>query len=166
MADVHGSPADSPQQPQAPGAGSAPVPYAGADQSPEPPGYGVSLPLADAAAQVMSGVSGPTVVESAAAHDIAAGVADAPYYPGPLVPIYVGGDDDAGGRDDVAADVAGSVANATARWREYERDIQPQGSVYGDLMTLPPSPLDPGVGSLGITLPSGDYYDPPRNYGG
>jgi hypothetical protein len=33
-------------------------------------------------------------------------------------------------------------------------------------MALPPSPLDPGVGSLGITNPSGGFYDPPRGYGG
>jgi hypothetical protein len=167
MADIHGSPADSPQQPQASSAGSAPVPYAGADQSPEPPDYMADIgPLADAAMYVMSGVSGPTVLESAAAHDVAAGVADAPYFPYAPSPVFTGADDDAGGRDDVAGDVAGSVANATARWRELQSDALPQGSVIGDLMTLPPSPLDPGVGSLGITLPTGDYYDPPRNYGG
>ena len=91
MADVHGSPADSPQNPQATSAGSAPVPYQGADQSPEPPDYMAEMgPMADAAGAVMAGVSGPTVVESAAAHDIAAGLADAPYYPGPVAPIDLG----------------------------------------------------------------------------
>ena len=44
----------------------------------------------------------------------------------------------------------------------YEADIQPLGADYGITMTLPPSPLDPGVGSLGTTDPSGSFYDPPR----
>ena len=39
MADVHPSPGAVPQMPQASTAGSAPVPYQGADQSPEPPDY-------------------------------------------------------------------------------------------------------------------------------
>ena len=43
MADVHGSPADAAQNPQASNAGSAPVPYQGADQSPEPPDYMAEL---------------------------------------------------------------------------------------------------------------------------
>jgi hypothetical protein len=152
------------QMPQAGNPGPAPVPFQGGDQSPEPPDYGVSMPLADAAAGVMAGVSGPTVHESPAAHDIAAGVADAPYYPGPLSPINAMGDDDPGGRSDVAGDVAGAVANATARWHELQSDTYGLGGVIGDLMTLPPSPLDPGVGSLGTTDPMAAFYDPPREY--
>jgi hypothetical protein len=128
--------------------------------------YGVSLDLGDAAGEVMNGIAPMAVIhESAAAHDIAAGLADAPYYPGPLSPVYVGGDADAGGRDDVAGDVAGAVAAATARWREHEADTHAQGSVIGDLMHFPPSPLDPGAG-VGNTTPSGGFYDPPRGYGG
>lgn len=36
------------------------------------------------------------------------------------------------------------------------------GSQIGDRMTMPPSPLDPGVGSLGSgqTDPGGAFYDP------
>ena len=165
MADVHGSPADAAQNPQASSAGSAPVPYQGADQSPEPPDYMAELgPMGDAAGAVMAGVSGPTVVESGAAHDIAAGLADAPYYPGPVAPIDLG---PKGGpsRDDVAGDVAGAVANATERWHAYQRDISPQGIAYGDLMVFPPSPLDPGAG-VGNTLPTAAFYDPTREYGG
>ena len=165
MTDIHGSPADGGQMPQAPTAGSAPVPYQGPGQSPEPPHYSADLgPVDDAAGHVMAGVSGPTVMESPAAHDIPAGLADAPYHPGAISPIDAMGDADAGGRDDVAGDVAGAVANATARWHEFMADTYQQGSVIGDLMTLPPGPLDPGVGSLGVTDPSGAYYDPPRNY--
>src|SRR6516162_7371717 len=109
MADVHGSPAAEAQNPQATSPGTAPVPYAGADQSPEPPDYGPpGMGLGDAAGEVMSGVHGPTVVESAAAHDMAAGVADAPYYQGPEVSIYTAGDS-VGNRDDVAPSVAGAV---------------------------------------------------------
>ncbi len=73
----------------------------------------------------------------------------------------VGGDADAGGRDDVAGSVAGAVANAGARWHEHQGDTYGQGSQIGDLMTFPPSPLDPGVVG-GLTDPSGAFYDPPR----
>lgn len=167
MADIHGSPANSPQMPQA-GAGSAPVPYAGPDQSREPPVYGVDLgPLVDTASDVMSGIApGNSVTESAAAHDIAAGLADAPYYAGPLSPVYSPVNSDADEQDDVSGTVAASVAAATARWRLAQQDTFGQGSVIGDLMTLPPNPLDPGVGTLGTTDPAGAFYDPPRNYGG
>ena len=165
MADIHGSPADAAQNPQASSAGSAPVPYSGARPS-EPPGYGVSLDPVDAAAEVMNGIpSMPGLSEQPWAHDIAAGTADAPYYAGELSPINAAGDPDAGGRDDVAATVAEAVANATARWHEFQSDTFGQGSVYGDLMTFPPSSLDPGAG-VGNTSPEGGFYDPPRGYGG
>ncbi|HSZ41805.1 MAG TPA: hypothetical protein VK817_17760 [Trebonia sp.] len=164
MADIHGSPGDAPQMPQASSPGTAPVPYAGAAQSLEPPAYMADIgPLGDAAAAVMSGVTGLNTTESAAAHDIAAGLADAPYYPGTLAPINAMGDADAGGRDDVAGSVAGAVASATARWQEFQSDTYGQGSTIGDLMTFPPSPLDPGT-VAGLTDPSGAYYDPDRDY--
>ena len=116
MADSPGSPASAAQNPQATSAGSAPVPYHGADQSPEPPAYAVSLDLADA-----------------------------PYYAGAVSAIYTGGGS-AGNRDDVAGTVAGSVDAATGRWRALEADMLPQGTAYGDLVDFPPSPLDPGAG--------------------
>ena len=165
MADIHGSPASAAQNPQATSAGSAPVPYHGADQSPEPPAYAVSLDLADAAAEVMTGIPAmPGLSESAAAHDIAAGLADAPYYAGAVSAIYTGGGS-AGNRDDVAGTVAGSVDAATGRWRALEADMLPQGTAYGDLVDFPPSPLDPGAG-VGNTAPTGGFYDPVREYGG
>lgn len=134
MADIHGSPGAAPQMPAASGGGIAPVPYGGADLSPEPPVYHAEIgPLSDAAGDVMAGVVG--TVESPVAHDIAAGTADAPYYPGAISPIFAGGDNDAGGRDDVAATVAEAVANATARWHEYMGDTG-QGSQIGDAMDL------------------------------
>jgi hypothetical protein len=89
----------------------------------------------------------------------------APYAPGSPDPILTGAAADAGGRDDVAGDVAGAMANAQARFHEHETDTYGQGSTIGDVMTFPPSPLDPGSGT-GITEPSGGFYDPPRNYGG
>lgn len=163
MADIHGSPGDAPQMPQAPTAGSAPVPYAGPNLQPEPGTYAVDLgPLADAGAQVMSGVTGLGTTESAAAHDIAAGLADAPYFPGSLSPVNAAGDADAGGRDDVAATVGGAVDAATARWRELQSDLGAGGTI-GDLMTFPPGPLDPGAG-VGNIAPMGGFYDPPREY--
>ena len=165
MADIHGSPASAAQNPQAMSAGTAPVPYAGRRPS-EPPGYAVTLDLGDAASEVMSGIpSMPGLSESPAAHDIAAGTADAPYYAGAISAIDAMGDADPGGRDDVAGDVAGAVANATARWHEHQADTFAQGSVIGDLITFPPSPLDPGAG-VGNTAPTGGFYDPVREYGG
>lgn len=151
MADIHGSPADVPQNPQNMSPGSAPVPYAGTDQSPEPPVYGPGLVLGDAAAEVMNGIPGmASVAESPVAHDIAAGTADAPYYPGPLSPIDAMGDADAGGRDDVAGSVAEAVANATARWHEYQGDATVAGpSQIGDAVTLPPVDSNAAVGVQG-----------------
>jgi len=149
--------------PAAPGPGPAPVPYGGADPSPEPPDYAVQLGITDPGAEVMSGVTGLGTAESPAAHDLAAGTADAPWSPGPLAPVNAMGDADAGGRDDVAASVAEAVANATARYHEHMSDTYAQGSTIGDILPLPPSPLDPGVVG-GLTDPSGALYDPPRDY--
>ena len=80
----------------------------------------------------------------------------APYYPGNPDPIYVGGDNDAGGRDDVSDTVAGAVANAEARYGEIQGDTYGQGSRIGDAMTLP------GTTSTGSD--GGAFYDPPRDY--
>lgn len=167
MADIHGSPGDPGlQMPAAPNSGPAPAPYGGADLSPEPPDYAADLgPLGDPAASVMAGVTGLGTTESAAAHDVAAGTADAPYYPGPLAPVDAAGDPDAGGRDDVAGSVAEAVANATARWHENQAFTMQQGGTAGDLVGFPPSPLDPGAG-VGNTSPEGGFFDPPRGYGG
>jgi hypothetical protein len=87
----------------------------------------------------------------------------APYVPGSPDPIYAGGDADAGGRDDVAGDVASAKAAASARYAEHAADTLLQGSTVGDLLTFPPAPLDPGAGP-GLTLPTGHFYDPNREY--
>jgi hypothetical protein len=55
-------------------------------------------------------------------------------------PVYVGGDADPGGRDDVAADPAGAVANAEGRYGELQSDTYGQGSQIGDLLPLPEVP--------------------------
>jgi hypothetical protein len=90
----------------------------------------------------------------------------APYEAGTPGPIEAHGNADAGGRDDVAGTVAGAQASAEARYHEHMSDATGTGpGVIGDLMQLPGSGLDPGVGSLGIADPSGGFYDPPRNYG-
>jgi len=165
MADVHGSPGAAPQMPAAPNSGPAPVPYGGADLSPEPPPYGVpgvSMGMG-AGADVMGSVSGNAVQESGYAHDVNAGLVT-PYYAGDIFPVQAHGDADAGGRDDVSGTVAGAVANAEARFMEHVADTYGQGSTIGDIMVLPPSPLDPGVGSTGTTDPEGHFYDPPRGY--
>jgi hypothetical protein len=64
-----------------------------------------------------------------------------------------------------AATHAGMAAETTRR-RVYEAQAMPLGGQIGDGMTMPPSPLDPGVGSLGSgqTDPSGGAYDPPRQF--
>lgn len=154
------------QMPAAPNSGPAPLPYGGADQAPASADYGLPLTGFDGpGGGVMAGVSGNAVQEAPYAHDMNAGLVT-PYYGGAISPIGVYGDADAGGRDDVADSVAGAVTAAEARFHEYQADAsRPGPSNIGDIMTLPPNPLDPGVGSLGITDPSGGFYDPPRNYG-
>lgn len=164
MADVHGSPGAAPQMPAASGPGPAPVPYNGQ----LPGGYAVPAgPMGPdgAVAEVMQFPGQALTLPHPAAYDVAAGVADAPYYAGPLAPIDAAGDNDAGGRDDVAATVGQAVANAEARFTEHQSDTYGQGSVIGDLVTFPPSPLDPGAG-VGNTMPAGGFYDPDRDYGG
>lgn len=149
------------QQPQASSPGPAPAPYAGPSQRPEPPRYDVGDGAArDPGMDVMGGVTGNAVQESAYAHDMGAGLV-APYYGGQISPVRAHGDADPGGRDDVADSVAGAVANAGARWHEHQGDTYGQGSQIGDLMTFPASPLDPGTVG-GLTAPSGAFYDPPR----
>ena len=88
----------------------------------------------------------------------------APYAPGSPQRISTAGDADAGGQDIVAGSVAEAVASAKARFGELQGDTYGQGSTIGDTYALPPSPLDPGVGSLGETLPTGHFYDPDRRY--
>jgi hypothetical protein len=112
----------------------------------------------------MADIHGSPAAETQGGSLGAAGPAPAPYSPGEVSPIFAGGDADAGGRDIVAGTVDGAVAAAEARFGELQGDTYGQGSVIGDVMTLPASPLDPGVGSLGVTQPTGAYYDPPRSY--
>lgn len=91
----------------------------------------------------------------------------APYAPGSPSAIAAHGDADAGGRDDVAGDVAGAQAAAEARYLEHQGDATAAGpSVIGDLMPMPSTGLDPAASSPGTTAPAGGFYDPPRNYGG
>ena len=86
----------------------------------------------------------------------------APYASGSPDPIFVGGDADAGGRDDVAGDITAAMANAQARYGEHQSDTYGQGSTLGDVITFPGgSPLDPGA-APGETAPAGSFYDPPR----
>jgi len=92
------------------------------------------------------------------------GPAPAPYYGGAISPIDAHGDADAGGRDIAADSVPGSEAAASARLAELEHDTFGQGSTIGDLVPMPPSPLDPAASSPGTTDPSGSFYDPPRGY--
>lgn len=87
----------------------------------------------------------------------------APYEPGVPSPILAHGDADAGGRDNVSGTVAGSVVAAEARLAELQSDPG-QGGTIGDLMQMPPNPLDPAASSPGTTDPSGSFYDPPRSY--
>lgn len=65
-----------------------------------------------------------------------------------LSPIQFTADDDAGGRDIVSGTVDGAVAASLAFDREHEADTLSQGSVIGDVLTLPHSLMDPAVGVL------------------
>lgn len=157
-------PGEPAQMPQATSPGPAPVPYGG-------PGFALApdmrapVPAVDPGSApgstVLDGVTGANHVTEAPLR--APNVN--PYEAGSPQAIYAGGDSDPGGRDDVANAVAAAVNAAEARFGELRGDTYGQGSVIGDLMTFPPNPLDPGVGSLGETDPSGHYYDPPRTYG-
>ena len=192
MADIN-SPPGAPQMPKAPGPGPAPVPYAGPDQSPEPPDYGAApLEMAPADGYVLHGVTGLNTVQDPSAHTLDGNPGPSPlvtsYYAGQQAPVYIHGDADAGNASNIAATVGESVAMATGRWQELESDTltpgpvagtvvhnepnlsgpghpQQQGSVIGDLIHFPPSPLDPGVG-VGNTAPTGGFFDPTREYGG
>ena len=88
-----------------------------------------------------------------------AGPAPAPYEPGSPSPIYAGGDADAGGRDIVSGTVVGAVASAEARLSELQGDTYGQGSVIGDLMTMPTVPED-------IVTPTGGFGYPMGNQPG
>lgn len=156
MADLHGSPGDAPQMPAA-GSGPAPVPYAGPDQSPEPPPYSAAATgFGTPGAGFLGGVTGTMGVQEAGyAHDLNAGLVT-PHYAGGISPIVVGGDNDAGGRDDVSATVAGAVHAAEARYLEYEADTHAQGSTIGDLYTLPVVPEDANVPSADFLFAEGD----------
>jgi len=61
--------------------------------------------------------------------------------------------------------VAGAVAAAAARLAELEGNVtHGAGGTIGDLVAMPPSPLDPAASSPGTTDPAGSFYDPPRDY--
>jgi hypothetical protein len=146
MADIHGSPGDAPQLPAAPGAGPAPVPYSGADLSPQEYGPEIAAPRDPGSMDVMAGVSGNGVQESGYAHDPGAGLVT-PFYGGAISPVDAMGDPDAGGRDDVADSVAGAVTAAEARYHEHASDATNTGpSQIGDALALTPVDSNPGVG--------------------
>ena len=155
-------PSEPPQMPQASMPGIAPVPYTGPNELGQVYYSATGVSFTVPSVEVLDGTDGNAVQSSGYATDVNAGLV-ADYYPGAISPIAVGGDADAGGRDDVAGTVAGAVANAEARYLEHESDTHPAGSTIGDVMTLPPGPLDPGA-APGTTDPSGAYYDPPRSY--
>jgi len=73
----------------------------------------------------------------------------APYSAGIPSAIYTGGAGDAGGRDDAAGTVAGSVAAALARQNELQGDTHGQGSKIGDVINLPDVVSDHSLGTGG-----------------
>jgi hypothetical protein len=149
--------------PQATSPGPAPTPYSAGSQRPEPPDYSpMPVSFSTPGVIVLAPAEGGPLQESAYAHDVNAGLV-ADFYPGAISPVTVGGNADAGGRDDVADSVAGAVANAEARYLEHEGDTHGIGSTIGDVFALPAGPLDPGA-APGEAAPSGAYFDPPRSY--
>lgn len=157
------APVTPPQMPQASTPGPAPTPYGAGSQRPEPPDYSPQpVTFSTPGVVVLHGVDGNAVQESGYAHDVNAGLV-AQFYPGQVSAIQMHGNADAGGRDDVAATVAGAVAAAEARYLEHEGDTHGTGSTIGDALIMPPGPIDPGA-APGEALPSGAYYDPPREY--
>jgi len=79
-----------------------------------------------------AGPASPVVDPYTATHEVAPGGQ----------PIAFPGGNDPGGRDDVSATVAGSVAAANARFAEHEADTHPAGSTIGDVLNLPPTVSD------------------------
>jgi hypothetical protein len=155
-------PEPPPQMPQASTPGPVPVPYSGGSQRPEPPLYAAPSLGADAGgASTWAVASYPAGVQPSAL----AAPNPNPYEAGGVSPVTWAADPDPGGRDIVSGTPGGAVAAAEARWRELAGDTYTQGSHVGDLMKLPPGPLDPGAGPPGETLPTGHYYTPPRDYG-
>jgi len=148
-----------PMMPQATTAGPAPVPYGGPPFA-LAPDSGAPLPDVPMGStpggDVMSAVPGASPLAAPNVN---------PYEPGATSPVMFAADADPGGRDIVSGTVAGAVAAAEARFGELQGDTLGLGSHIGDLMSFPPSPLDPGAGP-GLTDPTGHYFDPPRNYGG
>ena len=163
LTEPDSAPQVPPMMPQAGTPGPAPVPYGGPSWPLAPD---IQAPMPDISpgdtpgAAVMGGVTGANFVSEA---PVAAPNPN-PYEPGNPQAIYVGGDDDPGGRDIVSGTVAGAVAAAEARFGELAGDTYALGSQVGDTLTFPPSPLDPGAGP-GLTDPAGHYFDPPRTYG-
>jgi hypothetical protein len=157
-------PAGIPQEPGAPNAGPAPVPYAGPDWMLAP---GVLAPAPDVSAtampgdDVMAGVTGANYVSEA---PLSAPNVN-PYEAGATDPVACGESHMGSSTcDTVAGSVAAAVAAAEARAGLRQSETYGQGSAVGDLMTFPASPLDTPAGP-GQTDPSGHYYDPPRGYG-
>lgn len=64
-----------------------------------------------------------------------------------ISPIQFTADADAGGRDPVSGTTDGAEAAAAARLAELQSDTFGQGSVIGDLLDLPHSPMNPAVGT-------------------
>ena len=150
------APTEPAQMPQATSPGPAPTPYSAGSQRPEPPDYSpMPVSFSTPGVIVLAPAEGGPLQESGYAHDVNAGLVTQ-FYPGAIQPITVGGNADAGGRDDVADSVAGAVANATGRYLEHEGDTHGIGSTIGDLMDIP------------VAAPGnfeGAFYDPPRDYG-
>lgn len=192
---IHGNPAaPDMQMPQMDNPGPAPLPYPGGrDQAAgNPPVYEAApLQMSPADGYVVHPSVGPlntTQDPSAYTMDGNPGPSPlaTPYVTAPISPIHVHADNDPGGRSPLSDTVAGAVANSTARWQDLQSDTfkggpvvgtviqnepnlsafpQQQGSVIGDLVDFPPSPLDPGAG-VGNTLPTAAFFDPTREYGG
>jgi hypothetical protein len=162
MMDIHGSPGGAPQMP-ASGSGPAPLPYGGADQSPEPPGYSAAaMGFGPPGEGVLASLApGNAVQESGYAHDVNAGLVT-PFYGGDISPVQVRGDADAGGRDDVSGTVAGAVHAAEARFAEHESDTHAMGSTIGDLMDL--APVDSAATVGGQWGPFTDQQPPSGSY--
>ena len=151
-----------PQMPQANTPGPAPVPYTGPNELGQVHYSATAVSFTVPSVEVLNGSVGDALQQSGYATDVNAGLVT-DYYPGAISPIAVGGDPNPGGRDVVAATPAAAVAAADAAYLEQEGDTHGPGSVIGDLMSMPPGPLDPGA-APGEAAPSGAYFDPPRSY--
>jgi hypothetical protein len=124
---------------------------------------GAEMPTPELPVRPIDASATPATLPAAVRVPVASGPASAGPLLGGVMPTtemfqsqMAAGEADARAAQAAAQDARGAMLG------HYQAQALPLGGHIGDGMTMPPSPLDPGVGSLGTTDPSGAFFDPPR----